>query len=49
MYATELFGIQQLSGIFEKKRLNAHGFAWEFLRSGMLNRPSKSQKTRQIF
>jgi len=28
----------------KKKRLNAHGFAWEFLRSGMLYRPSRSLK-----
>jgi len=28
----------------EKKRLNARGFAWEFLRSGMLYRPGKSLK-----
>ena len=28
----------------EKKRLNAIGFAWEFLRSGMLYRPGKSLK-----
>jgi len=28
----------------EKKRLNGHGFAREFLRSGMLYRPGKSLK-----
>ena len=28
----------------KKKRLKALGFAWEFLRSGMLYRPSKSLK-----
>jgi len=33
-----------VSGIFRKKRLNACGFAREFLRSGMLYRPSKSLK-----
>jgi len=27
------FGVRLLSGIFEKKCLNARGFAWEFLRS----------------
>jgi len=31
-------------GFSKKKRLNARGFAWEFLRSGMLYRPSKSLK-----
>ena len=29
---------------FKKTRLNAHGFAWEFIRSGMLYRPGKSLK-----
>jgi len=29
---------------FQKKRLKARGFAWEFLRSGMLYRPGKSLK-----
>jgi len=33
-------------GFSEKKRLNARGFAWEFLRSAMLYRPSKSLKRR---
>ena len=33
-------------GNFQKKRLNAHGFALEFLRSGMLERPGKSLKRR---
>jgi len=33
-------------GFSEKKHLNARGFAWEFLRSGMLYRPSKSLKRR---
>jgi len=32
--------------IFGKKRLNTHGFAWEFLRSGMFYRPGKSIKRR---
>jgi len=31
-------------GDFQKKRLNARGFAREFLRSGMLYRPGKSLK-----
>jgi len=44
--ASQLFGVQLLSGIFEKKRLNANGFAREFLWSGMLHRPSKSLKRR---
>jgi len=36
-----------VSGIFgKKKRLNARGFAWEFLQSGMLYRPGKSLKRR---
>jgi len=30
----------------KKKRLNAHGFVPEFLRSGMLYRPGKSLKKR---
>jgi len=30
----------------KKKRLNARGFVWEFLQSGMLYRPSKSLKRR---
>jgi len=33
-------------GFLEKKRLNARGFAWEFLRSGILYRPGKSPKRR---
>jgi len=34
-------------GIFrKKKRLNARGFAWGFLWSGMLYRPGKSLKRR---
>jgi len=33
-------------GFSEEKRLNARGFAWEFLWSGMLYRPSKSLKRR---
>jgi len=33
-------------GFSEKKRLNAHGFAQEFLQSGMLYRPGKSLKRR---
>jgi len=33
-------------GFSEKKRLNACGFAWEFLWSGMLYRLSKSLKRR---
>ena len=35
-----------LLGIFGKKRLNARGFAQEFLWSGMLYRPGKSLKRR---
>jgi len=31
-------------GDFRKKCLNARGFAWEFIRSDMLYRPSKSLK-----
>jgi len=31
-------------GDFRKKHLNAHGFAQEFIRSGMLYRPGKSLK-----
>jgi len=30
----------------KKNRLNAHGFAWEFLWSGMLHIPGKSLKRR---
>ena len=30
----------------KKKRLNARGFAWEFLQSCMLYRPGKSLKRR---
>jgi len=33
-------------GFSEKKRLNAHGFAREFLQSGMLYRPGKNIKRR---
>jgi len=33
-------------GFSEKKRLNARGFVWEFLRSGRLYRPGKSLKRR---
>jgi len=33
-------------GFSEKKCLNARGFAWEFLRSGMLYKPGKSLKRR---
>jgi len=33
-------------GFLEKKCLNARGFAWEFLRSGMFCRPGKSLKRR---
>jgi len=33
-------------GFSGKKRLNAHGFTWEFIRSGMLYRPGKSLKRR---
>jgi len=32
----------RIRGFSEKKRLNAHGFAGEFLLSGMLYRPGKS-------
>jgi len=42
----EHFGVRLLSRIFGKKRLNAHGFAREFLRSGMLYRPGKYLKRR---
>jgi len=31
-------------GFLGKKRLNARGFAWEFLQSGMLHRPGTSLK-----
>jgi len=31
---------------WKKRRLNARGFAWEFLWSGMLYKPSKSLKIR---
>jgi len=34
----------RIQGFSEKKRLNARGFAQEFLRSGMLYRPGKSLK-----
>ena len=40
------FGVRLLSEIFGKKYLNARGFAWEFLWSGMLYRPGKSLKRR---
>jgi len=33
-------------GFSEKKRLNARGFVWEFLQSGMLYRPGESLKRR---
>jgi len=33
-------------GFSEKKHLNARGFAWEFLRSGMLYRTGKSLQRR---
>jgi len=36
----------RIQGFSEKKRLNARGFAQEFLRSGMLYRPGKSLKRR---
>jgi len=36
-------------GDFRKKCLNARDFAREFLQSGMIYRPGKSQKTRQVF
>jgi len=36
----------RIRGFSEKKRLNARGFAREFLRSGMLYRPGKSLKRR---
>jgi len=32
----------RIRGFSGKKRLNTHGFAWEYLRSGMLYWPSKS-------
>jgi len=34
----------RIQGFSEKKRLNARGFAREFLRSGMLYRPGKCLK-----
>jgi len=34
----------RIRGFSKKKRLNARGFAWDFLRSGMLYRPGKSLK-----
>ena len=43
-YHINSFGIRLVSGIFGKKRLNTRCFAQEFLRSGMLYRPSKSLK-----
>jgi len=36
----------RFQGFLEKKRLNACGFAQEFLQSGMLYRPGKSLKRR---
>ena len=45
----KLIGVRLLSGIFGKKRLNACGFAREFLWSGMLYRPGKSLKRRAKF
>jgi len=36
----------RIRGLSQKKRLNARGFAREFLRSGMLYRPGKSLKRR---
>jgi len=36
----------RILGFLEKKRLNARGFAGEFLQSGMLYRPGKSLKRR---
>jgi len=33
-------------GFLKKKTLNARGFAWEFLWSGMLYRPGKSLRRR---
>jgi len=36
----------KIRGFSGKKRVNACGFAWEFLRSGMLYRPGTSLKTR---
>jgi len=36
----------RIRGFSEKKTLNAHGFAWEFLQSGMLYKPGKSLKRR---
>ena len=41
-----LFGVRLLSGIFKKNRLNARGFAREFLQFGMLYRSGKSLKRR---
>jgi len=34
----------RIRGFSEKKSLNARGFAWEFLWSGMLYKPSKVSK-----
>jgi len=50
-FSRDLFFLNTLAstrirGFSEKKRLNAHGFAREFLWSGMLYRPGKSLKTR---
>jgi len=36
----------RIRGFSQKKRLNARGFAWEFLRPGMLYSPGKSLKKR---
>jgi len=36
----------RMHGFSEKKRLNARGFAWEFLRSSTFYRPRKSLKRR---
>jgi len=50
-FLTSAFFVNSLAsgcfrGFSEKKRLNAHGFPWEFLRSGMLYSPGKSLKRR---
>jgi len=46
---TKLFGVWLLSRIFEGKRLNARGFAREFLRSCSGYGPGRSVKRRGKF
>jgi len=45
-YQLTLWCLAAFGDFRKKKRLNAHGFAREFLRSGMLYRPGKSLKRR---